>query len=333
MTTRYNSAHEQANLKGPGDARPTAQQIIDDNDLRGKLTDKVFFVTGTSSGIGIHTVAALKSTGAKVYATARNLDKARTALKDILEPGKVELLQLDTGDFSSVRACAKEFLSKESRLNQLINNAGVMAIPTRTLTKDGFEEQFEVNYLGHFLLFQLLKDALLAAATPSFPSKVINVASSGHRQAEVRFDDYNFDQKDSYSGWAAYGQAKTAEIYMTSEITRRYAGQNLHGVALNPGGIDTGLQVHVQEMIDNLKKNPEVMRHMKSPEQGAATTIVAALDRDMEGKGQIYLHDCAVQEVTESKELGGGGYAVWIDDKEKAQKTWDLGVKLVGTEA
>ena len=153
------------NLGGPGDGQPTALQIVQDNKLEGKLGDKVILVTGTSSGIGIETVRALKATGAKIYATTRNLDKGRTALGDILEPGQVELLVLDTNSIDSVRQCAQDFLSRKSQLNILINNAGIVATPGLTLSPDGFETQFATNHLGHFLLFQLLKPMLLASST------------------------------------------------------------------------------------------------------------------------------------------------------------------------
>ncbi|ETN44472.1 uncharacterized protein HMPREF1541_10142 [Cyphellophora europaea CBS 101466] len=330
MTTRYEDFHRNENLGGPGDSRPTAQQIVDYNDLVGKWTDKVILVTGTSSGLGITTVAALKSTGAKIYATARNLDKGRNALKRLLEPGRVELLQLDTGDLSSVRACATEFLSRESKLNVLINNAGVMAIEDRRLTKDGFEEQFAVNYLGHFLLFLLLKPALLAAASPEFGSRVINVSSSTHKVASVNLDNLNFDQDGSYDRFVGYGQAKTAQILMTNEIERRYAAQGLHSLALNPGAIDTPLQVHIQTMVDELKKNWEIRKTMKDVEQGSATTLVAAVDKEVEGKGGLYLNDCAIQEPTDNHEMGGGGVARHALDEVLGKKLWNKGIELVG---
>lgn len=330
MTTRYDDAHKLENLAGPGDGRPTAQDIIDYNDLAGKWTDKVILVTGTSSGIGIPTVAALKTTGAKIYATARNLEKGRKALKDVLEPGRVELLELDTADLASVRACAKTFLSQEKKLNILINNAGVMAIEDRRVTKDGFEEQMAANYFGHFLLFLLLKPALLAAATPDFASRVVNVSSSGHRQSSVDLDNLNFEKQGSYNQWVAYGQAKTSEILMANEIERRYGSQGLHAISLNPGGIDTALQVHVQALIDGMKKNPEVRRQMKSQEQGAATTLIAAVDKETEGKGGFFLHDCKIQEPTDSRELGGGGVARYALDEALAKNLWDKAVGLVG---
>lgn len=328
MTTRYAQAHLPTSLAGPGDSRPTALQIIHDNKLENALTDKVMLVTGTSSGIGIETVRALKATGAKIYATARDLDKGRKALADILEPGKVELLQLDTASFASVRACAKEFLAKESKLNVLVNNAGIMAVPERQLTKDGHEAQFQTNHLGHFLLFQLLKPTLLASAIVTFASRVVNVSSIGHRQSPVRFDDLDFSEPGSYSPFGGYGQSKTANIYMASEIERRYGTRGLHAWSLHPGGIDTGLQVHVD--FGAYKALPEIQRMMKSTEQGAATTVLAAVDRELEGKGGKFLEDTAVSQPTEAQDLASPGYAEWAYDEDAAKKLWTVSNQIVG---
>ena len=158
---QYATVHLNENLKGPGDRRPSALQIIKDNDLEGKLSDKVMIITGCSSGIGIETARALSTTGATLYLSARDLDKGRTALEGILEPGRVELLQMDLNSLSSVRKAAAEFLSKSKTLNVLINNAGVMMTPEGK-TEEGFETQFGTNHLAHFYLFNLLKDTLLA---------------------------------------------------------------------------------------------------------------------------------------------------------------------------
>jgi NAD(P)-dependent dehydrogenase (short-subunit alcohol dehydrogenase family) len=333
MTTRYHAVHEFSSLAGPGDARPTAISVINDNNLEGALTHKVILITGTSSGIGIPTVAALKATGAKIYATARDLEKGRKALGNLLDDGQVELLQLNTGDLGSVRRCAESFLVKEAKLDVLIENAGVMAVQQRQLTVDGVEEQFAVNYLGHFLLFLLLRPALLKAAEEGKDgARVVGVSSSGHRQGSVNLEDLNWKSEGSYNPWLAYGAAKTAVILMCNEIERRYGATGLHGISLNPGGIATGLQDHVKEMAEEWYKNPEAVRGMKSHEQGAATTMVAAIDKDVEGRGGFYLNDCEVQEITESKDLGGGGVAAYAMDEDLAKKLWAKAVQMVGFE-
>jgi NADP-dependent 3-hydroxy acid dehydrogenase YdfG len=144
-TNKYTIAHEDP--KGPGDSRPTAMDILKDEEMEGKLTKKIILVTGASAGIGVETVRVLASTGATIFAAARDLEKTKRALVDI--DGKIELLKLDLASLSSVRAAAEDYLQRSNgRLNILVNNAGVMAIPTRTLTEDGFEYQFQTNHLG-----------------------------------------------------------------------------------------------------------------------------------------------------------------------------------------
>lgn len=330
MTSRYAAVHDPAKLNGPGDARPTAQEIVDDNDLNGKLVGKVAFVTGCSSGIGIETARALKSTGATVYVTVRNRDKGEKALADILEPGKLEILICDQNSLESVDACAKEFFSKSSTLNILVNNAGIMAVPKRELTADGFESQFGVNHLAHFLLFQRLRDTLLASATPEFPSRVVSVSSIGHRTSGVVFDDLQLEGPNAYTPWGAYGQAKTSNIYLANEIERRYGSRNLHAFSLHPGGIWTGLQVHV-DVAALGKGNKEVDRIVKSAEQGAATTIWAALDKSLEGKGGLYLEDCQISKPVEpGAPFAAPGYAEHAFNPEAEARLWKESCKLVG---
>lgn len=180
---------------------------------------QVFLLTGSSGGIGIETGRALAATGGKVNLGVRDLEKGEQALKEILEPGRVELLELDVGSLESIRTAAKTFLSKSTQLNVLVNNAGIMACP-EAKTADGFESQFSINYLGHFLLYKLLKQSLLSSSTPEFQSRVVNVSSAGHHMSSVVLDNINFDGE--YEAWKAYGNAKTACIWMTNEIERRH---------------------------------------------------------------------------------------------------------------
>lgn len=170
---RYTAPH--LNPKGPGDARPTAQQIISDNSLTGAMRDKTIVITGCSSGIGIETARALHTTGATLFVTARNAAKAQPVVASILaddstNDAPVHLVVMDNADLGSVRRGAAEIWHKSGgRVNVLINNAGVMATPEQK-TKNGFELQLGTNHVAHFLLFMLLKDALLAASTPEFNS-------------------------------------------------------------------------------------------------------------------------------------------------------------------
>ena len=245
---KYLAAH--TNPSGAGDARPTAMDIIRDEHMQGKLTGKVVLLTGGGAGIGIETARAMAATGATLFITARDVSKARAALEHVLEENQYTLIAMEQSSLQSVRDAAATFLQKSgNRCNILICNAGVMACPY-SKTAEGFETQFGVNHLSHFLLFQLLKDALLASSTEGFQSRVVMVASSGHRRGGVDFEDIMFERGREYHPFDAYGQSKTANIYMANEIERRYGGQGLHGLSLHPGGIMTGLQKHMdQEMV------------------------------------------------------------------------------------
>ena len=240
---------------------------------------------------------------------------------------------MDQDSLASVRAGAESFLKQSKTLNILINNAGVMATPEGK-TKDGFETQFGTNHVAHFLLFQLVKDTLLASSTSDFPSRVVSVSSFGHRSGEPRLNDYNFTEAGSYNPWAGYGQAKTANIWFANEIERRYGSKGLHATSLHPGGIATGLQVHVPEMMDAVAGNKQVENYMKSPEQGAATSVYAALSEEWKNKGGKYLSDCEEQAPFAHAEdpmfVGDDGYAPWAYDEEKAKKLWSDSLKMVG---
>ncbi|MCJ1269400.1 hypothetical protein MMC22_009292 [Lobaria immixta] len=330
MSSRYAEAHK--SLRGPGDSRPTALDIVRDEGLEGKLQDKVFLITGCSSGIGIETARALSATGAKLFLGVRDTAKGESALSEILEPGRVELLKMDLNSLDSVRAAAQTFLEKSKTLNILVNNAGIMATPQGT-TADGFESQFGTNHLAHFLLFQLLKPTLLASSTPEFNSRVVNVASSGHRAGGVLFGDYGFKQT-AYSPWAAYGQSKTANIYMANEIERRYGARGLHGLSLHPGGIMSGLQKHVPDSIkEKWKNDPDSVRSVKSAEQGAATSVLAALSKEWEGKGGRYLEDCAESPpAREDRKPTDIGYVPHAYNEKGEKQLWVDSLRMVGVE-
>ncbi|KAL8788917.1 MAG: hypothetical protein Q9213_001440 [Squamulea squamosa] len=327
--SRYAAAH--ANPAGPNDARPTALDIVRDEGLEGKLSDKVVLITGCSSGLGIETAKTIAVTGAKVFCTVRDVKKGESALADILNPSQVILVKMDLSALDSVRSAAKSVLSQTQTLNILINNAGIMAVPNLVKTADGFESQFSTNHLAHFLLFQLLKPILLVSSTPEFNSRVVNLSSSGHRAGPLQIGNYNFEN-GRYSLWAAYGSSKTANIYMANEIERRYGSKGLHGLSVMPGGIRTGIQENLPDAIKaSWDTDLEIKNYMKSPAQGAATTVYAALSKEWEGRGGRYLEDCA-----ESPPVGpsGGstavGYAPYAYDEISARKLWEDSCQMVG---
>ncbi|KAI1128902.1 hypothetical protein F5Y10DRAFT_164695 [Nemania abortiva] len=330
MEGRYRTAH--TNPKGPGDARPTALQIIKDEQREdGSLRDKVILVTGCSSGLGVATARALKATGATLFLTARNVEKARAALGDILEGGRVHLLKLDLESLASVRACVEEFTARSDTLNVLVTNAGVRLVPEGR-TQDGFEVHLGTNHLAHFLLFELLKPTLLRSSTPEFHSRVVAVSSTAHRTAPLNFDDLNFEKR-KYDGVAAYGQSKLANVYMANEIERRYGSRGLHGWSVHPGGIRTGLQrPNLHDVFVLLKNGPiHSYMYMQNADQGAATSTWAAVSRDLEGKGGKYLEECQVSEgFVEGSDTVGPGHAPWVYHEEDAKKLYDVSLKMVG---
>lgn len=254
------------------------------------------------------------------------MKKGEEACKSFLEPGRVELLEMDNNSLKSVRAAAKTFLEKSDRLNVLVCNAAIMAAPLGK-TVDGFESQFGVNHLAHFLLFMLLKDTMIKSSSPEFASRVVNVSSSGHMAGEVQFDNYGFE-KGNYTPWAGYGQSKTANIYIANEIEHRSGKEGLHGLSLHPGGIWTELQKFISpETMAEWKKRPNVDNKMKSSEQGAATTVLAAVGKEFEGKGRLYLENCDVAKPTENEE---DGYMPYAFDSEKESRLWNDSLKMVG---
>lgn len=329
--SRYAEAH--VSPQGAGDARPTALQIINDEDVRGKLHDKVIVITGTSSGIGVETARALAVTGARLFLTARDLTAAGPALASFFEPERMELIKMDQTSLASVRAAAQQILAKTDKVNVLINNAGVMALPTLELTEDGHEMQFGVNHLSHFLLFELLKPALLAATTPGFHSRVVALSSIGHNLGGINeTDNYNFE-KGGYHHWTSYAQSKTANIYMANEIERRYGAQGLHATSVHHGGILTNLARHISaEEAKGFFENKELMRTYKSVEQGAATTVLAAVGKQWEGRGGRYLEDCDEAKPAEEGNPMGGGYAKYAYNEALEGRLWRDSLRLVGLE-
>ncbi|RHZ54214.1 hypothetical protein CDV55_102702 [Aspergillus turcosus] len=329
---------------------PTALSIIQKENLIHALPDKVILITGCSSGLGAATARALSKTNATLFLAVRDIPKARHVLADLLpasdstptstspsdekgeanqNQGEIHLLHMDLASLSSIRHAVNTFLSQSTKLNILINNGGVMATP-KGLTEDGFETQFGTNHLGHFLLFELLAPILLRSVTPEFHSRVVAVTSSAHRKSGIRFGDLMFE-REKYEPALAYAQSKTANIYMMNEIERRFGGRGLHGLSVHPGLIFTGLQRFVDDGVMEEWRKPGMKPYLKTEEQGAATVVVAAVGREWEGKGGVYLEDC--RESGPAKEgfrTVDPGYAMHIWDQESAERLWEESRRLVG---
>ncbi|KAL6915370.1 hypothetical protein FSST1_006865 [Fusarium sambucinum] len=328
----YLSQHQ--SLNGPGDNRPTAAQIIEDQGLVGKWSGRVVLVTGCSpGGLGPEAARAFHLAGADVYITVRDAVNGNQVTKDILSdgrPGKVEVIQMDLASIDSIKAGAEEFLSKSKKLNVLLNNAGLMACP-QGKTKDGFELQFGTCHLGHFLLFQLLKSTLLTSSTPEFNSRVVSVSSAAHRDGQINLDDLNWE-KVEYNAWAAYGQAKLANIHFANELDRRYGKLGLHSWSLHPGGIFTPLQKYIPNA-EEVMQHPSVKKMLKSPAQGAATSVWTAMAKELEGTGGRYMEDVAESEpVVGEVVVGGPGYAPQAYDPPTEKALWAASLKMLNLE-
>ncbi|KAJ5090063.1 NAD(P)-binding protein [Penicillium argentinense] len=171
----------------------------------------------------------------------------------------------------------------------------IMAISKPKLTGDGHELQFATNNLSHFLFFNMLKLALLAGSSPDIHFRVVMVSASAHLLTGLNIsDNYNI-QKGGYHPWSAYAQLKLENIYMTNEIERRYGRQGVHASSLHPGIVGSLSQEELADML----RNGMMIKTRKSMEQGAATTVWAAIFQDLERRGGLYLNDCAEAEMSE----------------------------------
>jgi NAD(P)-dependent dehydrogenase (short-subunit alcohol dehydrogenase family) len=302
----------------------TTDEVLEGIDISGKLA----LVTGGSSGLGAETARALASAGAQVVITARNLAKGEEVAEGIRASTRndaVEVMELELGSFTSIRAFAEKFLARHDALDMLINNAGVMACPFAK-TEDGFELQFGTNHLGHFLLTSLLIPALLRAA----PARVVALSSNGHKMSPVVFEDINFEQRP-YHKWASYGQSKTANILHVVELERRLGERGVHAHAVHPGAIPTELARHLDqadfEMLQGRAGAGQFK--VKTVPTGAATSVYAATAPELAERGGVYLDDCQVAAVNDDESTPGGvrSYAI---DPEAAQRLWTVSEEMVG---
>ena len=287
---------------------------------------KTFFVTGANTGIGFEAAMALASKGGRVLLGCRNLDKGQQAIDRIKEarPGAdVELVQLDLSDLDSVRSAA-EIVNRESRLDGLINNAGIMANP-KTITRDGFESQFGVNHLGHFALTGLLLPQLEATAN----SRIVTVSSIGHRNGEINFDDINAAK--SYSPQERYYQSKLANLLFMYELDRRLRAKNSQtiSVAVHPGLADTELARHLDSGFMALVLRllmPLLRPFSNSSESGAWPTLLGATASGVEG-GQYF-------GPGRFAEVSGPARQVDSTDRSKdpnlAKRLWELSIEMTG---
>jgi NAD(P)-dependent dehydrogenase (short-subunit alcohol dehydrogenase family) len=310
-------------------ATSTTDDVLDGVDLSGKRV----LVTGVSAGLGVETARTLAAHGAQVVGAARDLKKAQAATEQVRAEAKngggLELVELDLAALKSVRACADALVADGRPFDLVIANAGVMATPFGK-TADGFETQFGTNHLGHFVLVNRIASLMKTG------SRLVNLASAGHRFSDVDLEDPNFDHTE-YAPFVAYGRSKTANILFAVEFDRRHKASGVRAAAVHPGGIQTELARHmtpeaIQALIDSIDTDgPSGAPAFawKTIPQGAATSVWAGVVAPAETVGGLYCEDCHVAELQESADIRGGvrSYAL---DPERAKALWAKSEEMVG---
>ena len=313
----------------------TAAEVIDGIDLSGRHA----IVTGASSGIGVETARALASAGADVTLAVRDTDAGeRTAgvIREATGNSSVHVKPLDLADPVSVTAFADAWTGP---LHILINNAGVMALPSLELTPDGWELQFATNHLGHFALAVGLHDALAAGGN----ARIVSLSSRGHLRSPVIFDDINFTSRP-YDPWLAYGQSKTANVLFAVRATNHWSADGITANAVHPGGImETNLSRHMdQQQVAQLRAaaattgtttqtiNGAPIRFKTIP-QGAATSVLVATSPQLEGIGGRYFEDCNEAEIVPPGDTSAAdsGVAPYALDPDAAERLWALSLTAV----
>lgn len=299
------------------------------NETKGKT----FLITGPSTGtIGGQTALDLAAGSPKTILLAgRDISKIQPVIDQIAKDHpsvETVFIKLDLTDLASVKEAAKEANSKVDQLDVLINNAGVMAVKDYTLTKDGFELQFGVNHIAHFLLTNLLAPKIIAAK-----GRIVNVSSLGYLSGGVFFDDPGFSGGAKYNPWHAYAQSKTANILFAKALAAKLAPKGVLAFALNPGLVmESKLMTNVSQesfgegyaiTMASLAEGEELPSAAMTPKSLAAsssTTLYAALSPDLSNQSGAFLVDAQVWDVPLKKHATA---------EENVEKLWDLSEELV----
>lgn len=317
-----------APITSPFGSTSTALQVVEGVDLTGRRA----VVTGAASGIGVETARALVHAGAAVTLAVRDTAAGERTAADLrrtsgCDADAVRVAALDLADLASVDAFVAAW---EGPLHILVANAGVMDTPPG-LTAQGWETQFGTNHLGHFALATGLHGALAAAGD----ARVVVVSSSGHAASPIHFDDLFF-QRSPYDPGLAYGQSKTANVLFAVEATRRWAADGITANALMPGGVWTPLQRHwsaeQRAAAERYSQQAEAagVFHMKSTQQGAATSVFLATSPLVAGVGGRYFEDCREAQVVEQLD-GLHGVLPHALDADDARRLWEVSDQLIAS--
>ncbi|XP_064599849.1 retinol dehydrogenase 13-like [Liolophura sinensis] len=286
---------------------------------KARLDGKTVVITGGNTGIGFETALDLAKRGARVVLGCRDVTRGEEAAKKIRRAsgnGNIIFRRLDLASLESVRQFARETLAAEKDIHILLNNAGIMMCPNWK-SVEGYEMQFATNHLGHFLLTNLLLEKIKKSA----PSRIINVSSRAHIRGQINFDDINFQKE--YHPRLAYSQSKLANVLFTRELSRRLEGTGVTVNALHPGMVNTELARHMSEagyhMWALYPLYPLLMLVSKTPEQGAQTSIYAAVSEEAGKVTGKYFSDCALKDPVLPE-----------NSEEVERRLWDLSEEMVG---
>ncbi len=310
-------------INSPFGMRSTALEVIDGIDLSGKVA----LVTGGYSGLGLETVRALASAGAKVFVAARRPAAAKADLDGI--EGDIVILQMDLSDPASVDAFAIELAAKTDKLNILINNAAIMANP---LTRDarGYESQFATNHLGHFQMTARIWPLLKAGGRGT---RIVVLSSIGHARCGVDLDDPHFNTRE-YQKWTAYSQAKSANALFAVHLDEIGKAHGIRSFAVHPGGIKTPLQRHLtmgeQIAMGWYRPDGTLIDIFKSTEAGASTSIWCAVSPLLEGEGGVYCEDCNIAAIWAEGMNPYSGVRPHAIDRKAAVALWEASEEMTG---